>query len=90
MSDMQRFEKFVALADKSSAICDSDVSWETKFELIFSPEISQAIFDTDISLDYYDPDTSYEEDVLAFVSAVKHKADEIRTVLQNINSSKDE
>lgn len=81
---MKRFQDFIALADKAVAICDSDASWETKFDLIFSAEISQAIFETRVKFDYYDPDTSYQEDVITYVSAVKAKADEIRNCLQDI------
>jgi hypothetical protein len=82
---MERFKEFISLADKAVAICDSNASWKTKYELVFSPEISQAIYETNVELnDYYDPDTTYQEDVMAFVSAVKAKADEVRECLKAI------
>lgn len=49
-------------------VFDSNLSWETKYSLIFSKHISCQVFDL-ISLDYYDPDTSYQEDVMAFMNA---------------------
>ena len=40
------------------------------YDMIFSEHISRKIL---IDLDYYDPDTSYEEDVTAFVNAFNDK-----------------
>lgn len=40
---------------------DSNLSWEEKYELIFSLDRPD--------FEYYDPDTSYEEDVIALVRA---------------------
>lgn len=34
-----------------------------------------------LELDYYDPDTSYEEDVQAFANAVYYKVDHLAKVL---------
>ena len=45
------------------------LSWEAKYDLIFSETLSQRVFDLS-HLDYYDPDTTYQEDVEAFVNAV--------------------
>ena len=55
---------------KAESIIKSDMSWEEKYELIFSPEISQKVFEI-VRFDYYDPDTTYEEDVMAFYNAFK-------------------
>lgn len=55
--------------ERMNKIFDSEtLGWEEKYELIFSDRISRFVFDN-CSLDYYDPDTSYEEDVKAFVNA---------------------
>jgi len=43
-----------------------DLDEREKYDLIFSEEISAKV-----SFDYYDPDTSYEEDVSAFMSGFK-------------------
>lgn len=55
---------------KTESIVESDMSWEAKYDLIFSPEISQQVFKL-VRLNYYDPDTTYEEDVMAFFNAFK-------------------
>jgi len=49
---------------KAKKIFESDLEWKDKFHLIFSDEISKKV-----NLDYCDPDTSYEEDVSAFMDA---------------------
>ena len=55
---------------KVEGIIASNMSWEAKYDLIFSPEISQKVFEL-VRLDYYDPDTTYEEDVMAFFNSFK-------------------
>ena len=55
---------------KAESIVKSDMSWEAKYDMIFSPEISQRVFKL-VRLNYYDPDTTYEEDVMAFFDAFK-------------------
>lgn len=52
-------------------IYNSDLSWEAKFDLIFSSEGSQKFCKLARHFDWYDPDTTYEEDVSAFFYAAK-------------------
>ena len=47
----------------------SDLSWEAKFDLIFSTQGSQKFCKIARSFDWCDPDTTYEEDVSAFFYA---------------------
>lgn len=56
------------LHSEARKIFDSNLSWEAKYDLIFSKQISQRVFAL-IDLDYYDPDTSYAEDLTAFMDA---------------------
>ena len=49
----------------------SDLSWEAKFDLIFSSHGSQKFCKLARGFDWYDPDTTYEEDVSAFFYAAK-------------------
>lgn len=65
-------EKLKKIRAKCERIVDSNLEWDEKYDLIFSEDISLTVFDL-IKLDYYDPDTSYEEDVQAFVQALKDK-----------------
>lgn len=81
MTISDRITRFLELAQQAIAIRDSEASWETKYELIFSEEISVAIRNSGIIVDYYDPDTSYEEDAKAFVDAIQEKATELQKVI---------
>lgn len=47
---------------------DSSLDWEQKYDQIFSDEVSVKVFNL-IRLDYCDPDTTYQEDVEAFMRA---------------------
>jgi hypothetical protein len=63
-------EKIVKLNNKTQEIINrDDLEWEQKYDKIFSDKISRKVQKL-IRLDYYDPDTSYEEDVMAFASAL--------------------
>jgi uncharacterized FlaG/YvyC family protein len=48
---------------------DQKTGWKFKYNVIFSESISKRI-NALVHIDYCDPDTSYEEDVTAFVNAV--------------------
>ena len=53
---------------------DGYETWKEVFDQVFCDDISMRAFDmcrkAGSPLDYYDPDTSYEEDVLAFAQAL--------------------
>ena len=49
-------------------IFDNDrLDWEVKYHMIFSlcPKMTKRLGEVGLRLDYYDPDTTYEEDVTA-------------------------
>jgi len=63
---------------------DHNLSWETKYDLIFSNSISGEIRELDeIHIDYCDPDTTYQEDVNAYVNALVDKGRELRPLVKN-------
>jgi hypothetical protein len=57
-------------------IVNSTASWEIKYDLIFSNGMSRRVHAL-LPLDYHDPDTTYEEDVRAFVNAFDDKIKEL-------------
>lgn len=63
---------------------EEDVDWELKYDSIFSPNVSRKVFalmkELNVSFDYYDPDTSYEEDVKAFSDALDSKVKELSKI----------
>jgi hypothetical protein len=76
---MAKIARYLALADQVFQIAESKALAETKYELIFSEDLSQAL-DQIFRLDYCDPDTSYEEDVGAYVWALREKCGELRKI----------
>lgn len=63
-------KEIIKINDKVQKIInDVRLTWEEKYHKIFSDEISGKIYHS-ITLDYFDPDTSYEEDVFAFANAL--------------------
>lgn len=52
---------------------------DKKYDRIFSEHVSQRVF-REIHLDYCDPDTTYEEDVDAFMRAFNAKMRELENV----------
>lgn len=72
--------KFLYIADQADRVVAADIPWKTKFSFVFSDAIAGAVRDIGIQVDWYDPDTSYEEDVMAYVNALREKADELRKI----------
>jgi hypothetical protein len=93
---MPNIEQFIGLARKAIQIMniasenrdwDYDLdAWKNAYYLIFSSEISRKIANTGIDLDYYDPDSSYEDDVRAYCRALEEK---IKEFLPFLDTEKD-
>lgn len=64
------------LANDVNTVIKSELEWEEKYDLIFSDTLSSRIYETlkniNIRFDYYDPDTSYEEDAVAFSNGLNN------------------
>lgn len=65
---------------------ESYALWETAYSLIFNKNLSHKIRDIfnelNINFEYYDPDTSYKEDVLAYYNAVKHEVETLTKLIE--------
>lgn len=70
--------EFLRIAESAIRISNSGANWNTKYDLIFSEDVTARIHTLGFYPDYYDPDTSYEEDVKAFISALEEKVREIK------------
>lgn len=75
--------KFITLSKEADTIALSDLDWELKYNLIFSDDISREMYNLDLVPEYYDPDSSYEDDVLAFVRAVTERAKQLELFITN-------
>jgi hypothetical protein len=64
----------LALIRAIETVFEGDLSWETKFDQIFdcySERLRPLLNEMGLRLEYYDPDTTYEEDVTALVTALR-------------------
>jgi hypothetical protein len=68
---------YLRLANEVVQIAAGSASAQLKYNLIFSEQYSKRLHGI-MPLDYYDPDTSYEEDVYAYVRALEAQCEELR------------
>jgi hypothetical protein len=80
MTTTDKIARFLDLADEIFRVADSAASAETKYELVFSDELGPRTLSQIVPLDYYDPDTSYEEDIAAYVAALREKCGDLREI----------
>lgn len=57
------FRELITIYQKAYKIFESDLDWQTKYDLIFSEDVSRKV-----RFEYYDPDMDYEDDVRAFMN----------------------
>ena len=57
--------------NQAISIFQSDLDWEIKYDKIFSMGIWQLIRQSGYSFEWDDPDTTYEEDLTAYVIALE-------------------
>ena len=55
----------------------SEEAWETLYNFVFSDRISRKICEILPSFEWFDPDTTYQEDVCAFIDAFWREMDEL-------------
>ena len=85
MNIKNKIETFNELFTEMENIILSDSeNFKLKYNLIFSKNISDPISDLlrelNIKLSYYDPDSSYKEDVMAFYEAIKDIKEELELI----------
>jgi hypothetical protein len=70
---LEDLKQIFELINKAEMIYNSTADWEIKYDLIFSEDtkIWKKIRDAGFSFDWYDPDTTYEEDVTAYIYALR-------------------
>jgi hypothetical protein len=74
------YQEKIRIYERAKRIVRSDLEWDQKYDMIFSEEISKKF-----RLDYYDPDTSYEEDVRAFMDALDSHMNTQRIISEQID-----
>ncbi len=78
---------FIRLAEYAIKVAESNATWEAKYNIIFSDDVS-AILIKQAQIEWYDPDGSYEEDVTAFIDALREHLDEIRKIASAVWKAK--
>ncbi len=69
---MAKLKKIIALIGTAERIFNSSTSdWEAKYDLIFGLDIWQKIRKAGYSFEWSDPDTTYQEDITAYVEALR-------------------
>ena len=65
-------------------IAYSEAAWMTKYELVFTQadSVKAAIKEIGMELEWYDPDTSYEDDLIAFMKALDEIGEELGIILE--------
>lgn len=60
----------------------SDEHWKTTFDLVFKlkTQVVSLLDELGMELDYYDPDSSYQDDVTAFGDALNNKMENINKI----------
>ncbi len=67
------------VSELEEVLDDDELSWERKYTLVFGSHRTKVVpllKRAGLTLDYYDPDTSYEEDVRAYVYALDRLSNE--------------
>ncbi len=78
-SSQPGFELLISAIEESERYFNANVDWETRFDVIFGRHgtaIRPLVEELPISFKWFDPDTTYEEDVRAYMyelSALKEK-----------------
>lgn len=70
MNKNSSIRELVSLVKEANQITESTADWDVKYDLIFGLGIHQVIKEVGLNFSYYDPDTSYREDVQAFIRAL--------------------
>lgn len=80
------------LAATVEQIVGSTADWKTKYDLVFSDNvcvrIRQLLDELGCSLNYYDPDTTYEEDLRAYADALKEKMVQINAAFAGVSNGR--
>lgn len=73
----EKVSEFLRLYDTAMRVFSSALPWDRKYDLIFDKDVSGAANKL-FPIDWLDPDTSYEDDVRAFMEGWQKRAMEFR------------
>jgi len=83
MDILQKYKRFIELAGFAQLVRDNpNLSWEVKYDIVFSDSVHGEIKKLFPHFDWYDPDASYSDDVRAYVDALVSRAEELVPTLE--------
>lgn len=85
MEEWKKLLDMYSLTTYIENVAKSDVSPRLKYDLIFTNNVSSKVHEmVDLrgTYGYYDPSTTYEEDVAAFASAVAKLREDLEKILR--------
>lgn len=78
-------QTLVSHINRCEEIIDTDADWEIKYDVIFEihgNSIRPLLQELGYRFDYYDPDTTYQEDVVALVNALAEVKKRAQTAIE--------
>ena len=74
--ELQNFYEKLSKWEEEAVL--GELSWEDLYDIVFSKKVSKRIYEILPNFSWYDPDTTYQEDVVAFITQFKEYFKTIR------------
>ena len=74
--ELQNFYEKLSKWEEEAVL--GELSWEDLYDIVFSKKVSKRIYKILPNFTWYDPDTTYQEDVVAFITQFKEYFKTIR------------
>lgn len=74
--ELQNFYEKLSKWEEEAVL--EELSWEDLYDIVFSKKVSKRIYKILPNFTWYDPDTTYQEDVVAFITQFKEYFKTIR------------
>lgn len=74
--ELQNFYEKLSKWEEEAVL--GELSWEDLYDIVFSKKVSKQIYKILPNFTWYDPDTTYQEDVVAFITQFKEYFKTIR------------
>jgi maltooligosyltrehalose synthase len=86
---IDKIKEIVSQIKEADQIFNSTASWEIKYDAIFAMEIHHLIREAGFTFEWYDPDSSYEDDVRCYFSALEKFKDDLGDLVEKDKDSDD-
>ena len=80
---LQPLKRFVELAEMVNKAVSANEDWELTWMWVFD-KLAPKIRETGVNFTYYDPDTSYEDEVLCYLSGLNSKLEQVKVMIEKL------